>query len=223
MEASHMRVAYADPPYLGCCRLYGHQHSGYPIKGCWDLVATHRDLVRWLSDEFPDGWALSLHSQSLKSMLNLCPSEDVRIGAWVKPFAAFKANVTPAYAWEAVIFRGGRRRGRDEWSGRDWVMALPPVFSGEAPPGTPLGMKPRAFCWWLIDLLGLRRDDELVDVFPGSGVVGRTWQEFRRQGDLRDAMGLSENIIVQRSEEPQSADAVDPSGGSEGKPTTRDV
>jgi len=37
-----MMVAYADPPYLGCCGLYDHFH----LDGrCWDDVETHQVLI----------------------------------------------------------------------------------------------------------------------------------------------------------------------------------
>ena len=104
------------------------------------------------------------------------------MASWVKPFAAFRPNVTPAYAWEPVIFRGGNRRTRDEWSGRDWVAAMPPVFQGRRSGPSIPGMKPEQFCFWLFnDLLGVRDDDELVDLFPGSGAVGRARDSWRRQ------------------------------------------
>ena len=54
-----MRFAYADPPYLGCCKLYDHHH---PDGLCWDDPETHRLLIKRLMTEFPDGWALSLNS-----------------------------------------------------------------------------------------------------------------------------------------------------------------
>lgn len=101
-----MRFAYADPPYLGQgTKHYGDLHAD--AGDCDDLL-WHKALIERLCDEFPDGWALSLHTPSLKAMLNFCP-DDVRVGAWVKPFAAFKKNVTRAYAWEPVILRGGVR------------------------------------------------------------------------------------------------------------------
>ena len=43
-----------------------------------------------------------------------------RLGAWTKPFASFKPNVNPAYAWEPVVFFGGRKRDRLEDTARDW-------------------------------------------------------------------------------------------------------
>lgn len=41
-----MRFAYADPPYLGMCSEYGHEHGA---GGCWDDLATHEALIARLS------------------------------------------------------------------------------------------------------------------------------------------------------------------------------
>lgn len=43
-----MHVAYADPPYLGCCGLYQHRHD----DGCWNDVQTHANLIARLTTEF---------------------------------------------------------------------------------------------------------------------------------------------------------------------------
>lgn len=170
-----MRIAYADPPYLGCCSLYQHHH---PDGLCWDENETHQRLLQRLSTEFPDGWALSCSSPSLRWLLPYCP-DDVRVAAWVKPFAVFKPNVNPAYAWEPVIWRGGRtKRARTEPTARDWVAAGITLKKGL------VGAKPESFCWWLIELLGLQPNDELMDVFPGTGIVSATWLTYRRQSRL---------------------------------------
>jgi len=49
-----MRFAYADPPYLGLCAVYAHEHAE---GGCWNELTTHARLIRDLGTEFPDGWA----------------------------------------------------------------------------------------------------------------------------------------------------------------------
>ncbi len=179
-----MKVAYADPPYLGCCAMYQHEHGD---GGCWNDVETHQQLIARLCEGFPDGWALSTTSTSLRVLLPLCP-EDVRVAAYTKKFVSFKPNITPGFAWEPVIFRGGRKRTREQWIGRDWVSAMPPVFTGTR--GVK-GMKPEEFCWWIFrDLLGLEADDELVDLFHGSGAVSRAWVAFQRQPTFERAASL---------------------------------
>lgn len=171
-----MRIAYADPPYLGCCSRYGHFH---PDGLCWDHAETHRALLARLTEEFPDGWALSCSTPSLRALLPMCP-DDCRVAAWVKPFASFKPNVNPAYAWEPVIYIGGRdKRARTEPTVRDWVAANITLERGLT------GAKPLGFCFWLFDLMGMRRDDEFVDVFPGTGAVTEAWAMWCSQTRLR--------------------------------------
>lgn len=166
----HLRFAYADPPYLGCGALYAKHH---PEALAWDDIKTHAALIGRLCNEWPDGWVMSASSPSLREILPLCP-EDVRVGAWVKPFCAFKPNVPVAYAWEPVIFRGGRRRGRDEPTVRDWVACSITMKRGLT------GAKPRAVCRWIFDLLGAEPGDTLDDLFPGTGAVAAAWADVCR-------------------------------------------
>lgn len=158
-----MRFAYADPPYVGQSRTH---YGGAEVN--------HRLLVAYLCDDFPDGWALSCSTPSLRQLLPLCP-DDVRIGAWVKPFAVFKPNVNPAYAWEPMIWRGGRKRTRDEPTMRDWQSASITLRRGC------VGAKPVAFCYWLFDLLNVRAGDEFADIFPGSGAVSEAWARYQER------------------------------------------
>ncbi len=166
-----MRLAYADPVYLGCSRLYPEHAESH----VWDDPETHRALVARLVDEFPDGWAMSLSSPSLRIILPMCPP-DVRVAAWVKTFCAFKRGVRPAYAWEPVIYRGGHNP--------PWESHLPPEKGGvQTTPkdflAEPItlkkgltGAKPERFCEWVLVLLNHKPTDELVDLYPGTGVMG---------------------------------------------------
>lgn len=158
-----MRFAFADPPYLGCGRLYAKHHAEALI---WDKPETHRALIESLA-EF-DGWAMSVSSPSLRTILPMCP-EDCRVAAWVKPFAVFKPNVNPAYAWEPVIFRGARKRDRKAATVRDWHSANITLKKGLT------GAKPTSFALWIFDLLGMESSDVFVDLFPGTGVMSLAW------------------------------------------------
>lgn len=165
-----MRFAYADPPYLGCCGLYGHEH---PDGLCWDDLDTHRALVARLVADYPDGWAMSASSPSLRHLLPLVP-EDVRVAAWVKPFHALKRGVRPSYGWEPVLFRGGRNRGHPPppkggkaTTPRDFVQESITLQRGLT------GAKPAKVCEWILDLLGHRPGvDTLDDLYPGTGIMG---------------------------------------------------
>lgn len=169
-----MRFAYADPPYLGMgAKLY----SAHPEAAIWDNPRTHRTLIRYLLKTYPDGWALSCSSPSLSTILPMCPPE-ARVGAWVKPFHVFKRGVRPAYAWEPVIFIGGRNKGHPPppkggkaTTPRDWVSANITLRRGL------VGAKPEAFCSWVLDVLNYQAGDSLDDMFPGTGVMARVLAE----------------------------------------------
>lgn len=166
-----MIFAYADPPYIGQASKHYKGHPDYQGE------VDHLQLVNLLNDEYPDGWALSCSSPSLKAILPMCPS-DVRVMAWIKPFASFKPGVGVAYAWEPVLVRGGRKRARTDATVRDWVSANITLERGTH------GAKPEAFCYWLFDVLGIEGSDTLVDLFPGSGAVTRALDNWLRQTRL---------------------------------------
>lgn len=171
-----MRMAFADPPYLGVARKhYGKLHAA---AGVYDTIAGHAALIERLQRDYADGWALSLSSPSLAAILPLCPPT-ARVLAWVKPFASFKPGVNPGYAWEPVIVCGGRKRTREQLTVRDWVSA-----NSTRQRGTP-GAKPDAFCYWIFEVLNLEPGDEFDDLFPGSGAVMRAYTRWQ----LRMALG----------------------------------
>ena len=157
-----MRFAYADPPYIGQAKKhYSHDPQCAEVD--------HQKLIEQLQEY--DAWALSLSSPTLRIILPMCPN-DVRVMAWVKPFAVFKPNVNPAYAWEPVIVRGCRKRHRSVPTVRDWVSANITLRKGLC------GAKPEAFCLWLFSAVGLTADDEMHDIFPGTGAVQTAWNKY---------------------------------------------
>lgn len=168
-----MKFAYADPPYLGLGRLYRNLH---PDAMDCDDPAWHQRLIDRLSDEYADGWALSLHTPSLREILPMCPA-DVRVLAWVKPFASFKPGVGLAYAWEPIILRGGRKRQRGATTTRDWCAEPITLRRGFT------GAKPARVVWWLLEALHALPGDVIDDLFPGSGAVSSAiaeWQDAQR-------------------------------------------
>ena len=160
-----MRFAYVDPPYLGL----GKYYPEHPDARTWDDPEMYRALIGRLQIDYPDGWALSLSSTTLHPILAMCPPT-VRIAAWVKPFASFKPGVRVAYTWEPVIFHGGRQIwSRDALTVRDHLSQVITLQRGL------VGAKPEKFCRWVADLLGFDADrDTMVDLFPGTEVMGRT-------------------------------------------------
>jgi hypothetical protein len=168
-----VRFAYADPPYIGQAKKHYGGHADY--KGEVD----HTELIARLVLEYPDGWALSCSSPSLRILLPLCP-DDIRIGVWVKPFAVIKKNVRISYAWEPVIWRGGRKDTSRSGMLRDYVSANIVLRNHNETRGS----KPTDFCFWIFELLNAKSEDELHDLFPGSGGVADAWESWRTQTRL---------------------------------------
>lgn len=160
-----MKFAYADPPYFGCgASHYGEHHEEAAV---WDDKQTHLDLIARLCDEYPDGWALSLNSTHLSWQLPACP-EDARVAAWVKKFHQIRP-MTVQYAWEPVVWRGGRKDHKRTPMVRDWFTSHPTMRRGLS------GAKPDDFNRWVLDLLNFDpAEDTLDDLFPGSGGMAQT-------------------------------------------------
>lgn len=178
----------ADPPYLGCCGLYGHAHPAgdRPFDGqCWNDEATHQRLIEWMVATYPDGWALCLSTPTLYPLLRLCHeagATDVRVGAWVKPFHAYKRGVRPAYGWEPLLYRGGHNKnhpppikGGTATTPKDFIAANITLKKGLT------GVKPQAVCFWYFDLLNLQMGDQMDDLFPGSGAVTNAWAAWQER------------------------------------------
>lgn len=163
-----MRFAYADPPYPGQAKKHYADHPDYAGE------VDHSVLIAHLVAKYPDGWALSTNPGCLRDLLPLVP-EKHRVLAWVKPFASWKRNHWPAYAWEPVIFVGGGSCYGARQTPRDFIAEGITLRRGVS------GAKPMAFCLWLFDCMGCLPSDEMVDLFPGSGAVGDAWKSFCAQ------------------------------------------
>jgi hypothetical protein len=167
-----MRFAYADPPYPGrAAKYYGDQPS---FGGEVDHVA----LIASLEASGYDGWALSTAADALRDILPLCPAT-ARVCPWVKPGSAPPATKGIHNMWEPLIVVGGRQEPPGKC---DWLRAQPARFGGDLP-----GRKPLAFIAFLWRMLGARPGDSLDDLFPGTGIVGRAWENMSRAalGDVQ--------------------------------------
>jgi hypothetical protein len=160
-----MRLAYADPPYPGMADLYVEQTE-----------VDHRVLLRRL-DEY-DGWALSTDERSLAFVLTLCP-RGVRILAWCRSNAPF-LYPNPAASWEPVICKPARIK---PVTVRTYLVTAAPTGRSQREGLT--GQKPPGFCEWVLRSLGADpEEDELHDLFPGTGVMSQTWRGFKAQRPL---------------------------------------
>lgn len=166
-----MRIAYADPPYVGCAHLYPENQE-----------VDHGSLVSMLERDF-DGWVLhaSATPASIATIAPLVP-KSARWCSWQKPFAAFKRNVPVAYAWEPVIIRPARKQVVSKrLVMRDWVSCPITMKRGLT------GAKPEAVCHWAFEIVGARPDDELHDLFPGTGAVTKAWAAWQGKFTLPEA------------------------------------
>lgn len=175
-----LRIAYADPPYPGCAHLY-KDHPDYAGE------VDHEELLRQLTENY-DGWCLHTSSVALGYVTSLLsayegyyPINDVRVMAWVKPFAAFKANVSVAYAWEPVLVKAARKPVvKAGMTYRDFMSESITLKRGLT------GAKPERVCHWLFEVMGCEPHDELADLYPGTGAVFEAWQTWRDQRTLFD-------------------------------------
>jgi len=99
-----MRLAYADPPYIGLARRY------YGDQPTFDGEVDHDELVSRLASY--DGWALSCSSASVPAIAEILSrrSIDARLAVWVRtpaphPTAAIVTLWPPAV--ESVDARDG--------------------------------------------------------------------------------------------------------------------
>ena len=163
-----MRIAYADPPYIGCAHLY-KDHPDYAGE------VDHTALIHQLTTEF-DGWVLHAAAtpESIARLAPLVEIHGARWMAWVKGFAAFKRNVSVAYAWEPVIVKPARKPVVSKrLVMRDWVECPITLRRGLT------GAKPEKVCHWAFEMVGARPEDELCDLFPGTGAVTKAWGTWR--------------------------------------------
>lgn len=168
-----MKIAYADPPYPGCAGLY-KDHPDYAGE------VDHLALVDRLEREF-DGWVLHTHVGGLRMMERerILPEHGIRICQWYKPFAAFKRNVPVAYAYEPVIVKAARKPVVSKrLVMRDWISCPITMKKGLT------GAKPEEVCHWAFELVAARPDDELFDLFPGTGAVTRAWKTWGQKFTL---------------------------------------
>lgn len=175
------KFVYMDPPYFG--QAQKHYGDEAAADGRVAREVNHEVLIGTACEQY-DGWALSLSSPSLRTILPLCP-EDARVMVWLKPFHVFKRNVNPSYGWEPVIVWHPRPRPADGpaymHGYRDWVEAGVIAESITLQTGV-VGAKPERFCFWLFEVLNLQPGDEFIDMFPGSGSVAAAFERWQRIG-----------------------------------------
>lgn len=163
-----LRIAYADPPYPGLAKRY------YGNEPTYGGEVDHRELVASLRSSF-DGWALSTSRKALRDVLPLCPPETI-VAPWCKPIGVSSRTAGAHNTWEPLLVVPARRLRPGV---RDWLSAQPARDHDDL-----MGAKPPTFVVWMLRLLGaIPGLDELVDLYPGTGIVGRVWASLSADAD----------------------------------------
>jgi len=125
-----LRLAYADPPYLGKAWLY-RDHPDYGGE------VDHAALIARLAGY--DGWALSTSADALPG---------VRVAAWHRGERPTRSR-WPLHAWEPVIYSGGRQRITGTRRADSIVCGVAPLDTparpgdrGQARGGVPVDLHP---------------------------------------------------------------------------------
>jgi hypothetical protein len=186
-----MKLCIADPPYLGrAVRWYGengcgdgygkNQADNHPDAHLWDKRETHQNLVKQLENEF-DGWAIAMSVHSLSTYLEIVETDSrngIRVCVWYKPSAVTSGNRI-TNNWEPVLIRVPQTR-------KGWLSNCPrvsDVLIANSPRKGFRGAKPIEWTHWILDLLGYCDDDQIVDLFPGSGAVTEALRQLRLFND----------------------------------------
>ena len=175
------RAAYADPPYPGLAHYYEGQGVAEEVD--------YPELLAKLDAEY-DAYAVSIHMNGLREVLHKLDPK-IRIGAWCKPWARFKRSIRVQYCWEPVLYytpRNSPPKAGDTWGEsaavRDYCLVNSSMKTVMVNGKKFKGVKPPEFCFWVFDLLGLTPEDELADVYPGSGAVSEAWQTWKGERPL---------------------------------------
>jgi hypothetical protein len=102
----------------------------------------------------------------------------IRVMSWIKPSSVPSGNRI-ASTWEPVIVKVPVER-RSHGKGRSMKdhLVVNPLRSGF------VGAKPPAWTEWVLDAMGYREGDEIVDLFNGSGAVMQAIEDLSYRLDL---------------------------------------
>jgi hypothetical protein len=182
-----VRLAIADPPYppardgkVRASRWYGDgQLASDDVPADihaeareWDRPERHRELLADLTRDF-DGYAIATAPDAVRFYEPL--PAPCKLLVWVRPNVQPGAHRIRA-TWEAVILYppAGRRSNRGGPGTVDDVLVCP------APRVDFVGAKPPEWVEWLLACLGYDAEtDDVVDVFPGSGLVSAVLAQGR--------------------------------------------
>lgn len=190
--ADPIRVAYADPPYPGLAAKFDH-------------AALLRELSTF------DAWALSTSEDALITIGALAVSIEprtVHVASWNRGARGNTHAVRPVSAWEPVLYCGGRLSAPGQAPPPDALAYR--AAARRSDPNRCTGTKPARFAFWLFELLGAQPGDVFVDVFPGSGGMGRAWSVLERGGTRSEMEASAEQLDALIVEDDANASGLEP-------------
>ena len=176
---SNLRMAIADPPYLGTAkRFYSTEGEGYEkgleyksnnneFSQLWDNPDSHKELLESLIDNF-DSFAIAMNVYSLPLYLKkIKPTANTgfRVCTWIKTNSA-PTGSRIRNGWEPVLIYNHptRRSQQNGTRTKDYLIA-------NAPREGFIGQKPFEWTEWVTELIGYKEGDKIADLFKGSGAV----------------------------------------------------
>ncbi len=161
------RLCVADPPFPGMSRKY------YRDEPTFAGEVDHARLLEQLTTGGYDGWALFTSPKALRDVLSLVPrGVEPRVCTWLKTHCQPKGRGIVCIS-ESVIVVPARQR----FPGVPDAIRTAVARGGDS---SLMGRKPLKVVQWTFGLLGASHVDSLDDLFPGSGVFGRCFDELRR-------------------------------------------
>lgn len=135
----------------------------HPDAAVWDTLEAHQQLIEHLHAEF-EGWALATALDGAEWYHPL--PAGTRHMVWHKPNSMPNGSRLASSCELVLVYipHGRRLRG----PGRQ----MPDLLIAPPPNARFAGAKPVSWTRWVLDALGYDPDiDDLVDLFPGSGLV----------------------------------------------------
>jgi hypothetical protein len=206
--ARPLRLAYADPPYPGKSDLYKGEPSYAGEVDIGPLLSRLQEYDGWalstsaaaLPQVLAECVARRLTVRVAAWSRRPRPHKTARILSGWEPvvFAGGRPIIPPRYPSDTSTV--DVRTQANDIAGADGQPLEKAPSAGPARPlqvsdtllgvnsrrrptlpGNCIGMKPPLFCEWIFKLLGALPGDTLDDLFPGSGIVTRSWKDYTRQ------------------------------------------
>jgi hypothetical protein len=180
------KFAIADPPYYGrAVRWYGeggcgagygkNQADNHPEAHIWDKPEAHLQMLKNLRTNY-DGFAIATSVMGLNVYLqeiDLSQGSGYRLAIWHKPLSSPSGSRIRNVYEPVIIYIPQDRRGYANHERLDDLRTINIERNGF------VGAKPQGWVEWVLDLMGATRDDEVDDLFHGSGAVTQALNNWK--------------------------------------------